>query len=47
MVNQDDEVTAFVLKLSVEIASLKMDYVMSEEFDMNDLVASCLKLDNE
>ena len=47
MVNSDDEVTAFVLKLSLEIASLKMDYVMSEEFDMNDLVASCLKLDNE
>ncbi len=47
MINSDDEVTAFVLKLSLEIASLKMDYVMSEEFDMNDLVASCLKLDNE
>ena len=47
MVNQDDEVTAFVLKLSVEIASLKMDYVMSEEFDMNNLVTSCLKLNNE
>ena len=47
MVNSDDEVTAFVLKLSLEIASLKMDYVMSEEFDMNDLVVSCLKLDND
>ena len=46
MVNSDDEVTAFVLKLSLEIASLKMDYVMSEEFDMDDIVVSCLKLDN-
>ena len=46
MVNSDDEVTAFVLKLSLEIASLKMDYVMSEEFDMDDIVVSCLKFDN-
>ena len=47
IVNSDNEITMFVLTLSEEIASLKMDYVMSEEFDMNDLVASCIKLDNE
>mgnify|MGYP003304045003 FL=1 len=47
IVNSDNEITTFVLTLSDEIASLKMDYVMSEEFDMNDLVTSCLKLGNE
>ena len=45
--NSDNEITTFVLTLSDEIASLKMDYVMSEEFDMYDLVVSCLKLDND
>ena len=47
IVYSDSEITKFVLTLSEEIESLKMDYVMSEEFDMNDLVTSCLKLDNE
>ena len=47
IVSSDSEITKFVLTLSEKIESLKMDYVMSEEFDMNDLVTSCLKLDNE
>ena len=47
IVNPDNEITKFVLTLSEEIKILKMDYVMSEEFDMNELVTSCLKLDNE
>ena len=47
IVNSDNEITTFVLSLSEEIESLKMDYVMSEEFDMNDVVTSCFKLDNE
>ena len=47
IVYSDSKITKFVLTLSEEIESLKMDYVMSEEFDMNDLVTSCLKLDNE
>jgi len=47
MVNPDNEITTFVLTLNEKIKRLKMDYVMSEEFDMNELVTSCLKLDNE
>ena len=47
IVNPDNEITTFVLTLNEEIKSLKMDYVMSEEFDMNELVTSCLKLDNK
>ena len=47
IVNPDNEITTFVLTLNEEIKRLKMDYVMSEEFDMNELVTSCLKLDNE
>jgi cytochrome b pre-mRNA-processing protein 3 len=47
IVNSDNEITKFVLTLSEEIESLKMDFVMSEEFDINNLVTSCFKLDNE
>ena len=47
IVNSGNEITKFVLTLSEELESLKMDYVMSEEFDMNDLVTSCLKSENE
>ena len=47
IVNSDNEITTFVLKLSEKVMSLKLDYVMSEEFDMYDLVVSCLKLDND
>ena len=47
IVNSDNEITTFVLKLSEKVMNLKLDYVMSEEFDMNDLVVSCLKLDND
>ena len=41
-INEDSKITKFVLKIHNKITSLKMEYVMSEEFDMNDLILICL-----
>ena len=42
-VTKDSSITKFVLKIHHQITNLNMDYVMSDEFDMNDLISTCLR----
>ncbi len=42
-INEDSKITKFVFKFHTKITNLKTDYVMSEEFDINNLVLICLR----
>ena len=41
-VTKDSSITKLVLKIHHKIKSLKMDHVMSDEFDIDDLISDCL-----
>ncbi len=41
-VKEDSKMTQFVLNFYEEIAILKVDYLISEDFNMNDYIAICL-----
>ena len=41
-VTKDSSITKLVLKIHHKIKSLKMDHVMSDEFDIDDLISACL-----
>ena len=42
-VTKDSSITKLVLKIYHKITNLKIEHVMSEEFDMNDLISICLR----
>ena len=42
-VTKDSNITKFVLKIHHKITNLKMDHVMSDKFDINDLISICLR----
>ena len=44
-VDEDSEITKFVLKFYSQLSCFKTDYLTSEEFNMNDFLASCLRGD--
>ena len=46
-ITRNSKITRFVLKFHKKMTSLDMNYVMSEEFDVNVLVVACLSESNK
>ena len=42
-ITKDSSITKLVLKIYHKIANLEIAHVMSEEFDLNDLISTCLR----